>query len=117
MTKIDLHNHTIKSDGHIDPFGVVDMAASHGVEILAITDHDTVAAYTPELLEYVTHSRGVRKPREILVVDHKADNVYLKLLRVAKVFDPYRLRAAHFELFRTLCDHIILDEQALQCQA
>ena len=58
MTKIDLHNHTIKSDGHIDPFGVVDMAASHGVEILAITDHDTVAAYTPELLEYAK-SKGI----------------------------------------------------------
>ena len=58
MIKIDLHNHTTKSDGHVDPFGVVDMAANHGVEILAITDHDTVAAYTPELFEYAKQ-RGV----------------------------------------------------------
>ena len=58
MTKIDLHNHTTKSDGHNTPYDVIDMAARHGVEVLAITDHDTVAAYTPELFEYAK-ARGI----------------------------------------------------------
>ena len=52
MTKIDLHNHTTKSDGHVDPFALIDMAAKNGVEVLSITDHDTVAAYSNELIEY-----------------------------------------------------------------
>lgn len=40
--KAEFHCHTTASDGNFTPSQVVDMAKSAGVEILAITDHDTI---------------------------------------------------------------------------
>lgn len=42
---VDFHLHTSASDGELDPGALVACAASHGVGALAITDHDTLAAY------------------------------------------------------------------------
>ena len=39
----DLHAHTNRSDGAHDPAELVEYAAGRGVEVLAITDHDTMA--------------------------------------------------------------------------
>ncbi len=41
----DFHTHTTASDGELEPDAVVAQAASHGIRALAITDHDTLAAY------------------------------------------------------------------------
>ncbi len=41
----DFHTHTTASDGELEPAAVVAQAAAHGVGALAITDHDTLAAY------------------------------------------------------------------------
>jgi predicted metal-dependent phosphoesterase TrpH len=41
----DFHTHTTASDGDLDPAAVVAQAAAHGIRALAITDHDTLAAY------------------------------------------------------------------------
>ena len=41
----DFHLHTTASDGELDPAAVVALAVSHGVRAIAITDHDTLAAY------------------------------------------------------------------------
>jgi predicted metal-dependent phosphoesterase TrpH len=40
---IDLHTHTLRSDGLLTPRQLVDAAAATGVRLLAITDHDTLA--------------------------------------------------------------------------
>lgn len=40
---IDLHTHSNCSDGSLSPAALVERAASAGVEVLALTDHDTVA--------------------------------------------------------------------------
>lgn len=50
--RIDLHIHTIVSDGALTPKEVIDEAAKNGVSAIAITDHDTVDAYNEELFEY-----------------------------------------------------------------
>ncbi len=42
--KIDFHVHTNSSDGLLSPFAVFSRAKSLGLDGLAITDHDTVAA-------------------------------------------------------------------------
>ena len=42
---IDLHTHTVRSDGVLEPPDLVAAAAVAGVTLLAITDHDTLAAY------------------------------------------------------------------------
>jgi hypothetical protein len=39
-TVYDLHSHTMKSDGTLTPTELVERAASQGVHVLALTDHD-----------------------------------------------------------------------------
>ncbi|MTD39572.1 PHP domain-containing protein [Erwinia sp. CPCC 100877] len=39
----DLHSHTTASDGLLSPEKLVERAVAHGVNVLAITDHDSVA--------------------------------------------------------------------------
>lgn len=43
MKRIDLHIHTHASDGQFSPTEVVQMAVSGKLDVIAITDHDTVA--------------------------------------------------------------------------
>ena len=43
--KADLHSHTSCSDGVLTPNELIMAAADAGVELLSITDHDTLAAY------------------------------------------------------------------------
>ncbi len=40
---VDLHTHSICSDGSLTPTELVQRAAAAGVEVLALTDHDTLA--------------------------------------------------------------------------
>ena len=42
--RLDLHVHTTASDGAFDPAEVIDLAVESGLDVLSITDHDTVAA-------------------------------------------------------------------------
>jgi len=41
--KYDLHLHSTASDGRLSPEQVVDMAVSKGLEVIALTDHDSVS--------------------------------------------------------------------------
>ena len=43
LPAIDLHSHTTASDGGLSPTALVEMAATKGLQYLAITDHDTCA--------------------------------------------------------------------------
>ena len=45
LTLVDLHSHTLESDGTSSPAELVEEAAAAGVRSLAITDHDTFAAH------------------------------------------------------------------------
>ena len=42
---IDLHTHTLRSDGTVEPAALAAAAAAVGVRELSITDHDTLAGY------------------------------------------------------------------------
>jgi len=42
---VDLHSHTNKSDGSLSPVELIELARRSGVEVLGITDHDTVEGY------------------------------------------------------------------------
>lgn len=55
----ELHAHTNRSDGRLSPEALVALAADSGVVELAITDHDTVAAYTPDC-RAAAAERGLR---------------------------------------------------------
>jgi predicted metal-dependent phosphoesterase TrpH len=56
--KPDLHMHTTASDGVLSPRGLVDFAASRGVTIMAITDHDT--------FDGADSLRGVEMPIQVI---------------------------------------------------
>jgi predicted metal-dependent phosphoesterase TrpH len=56
--RIDLHIHTTMSDGELTPKEVIDEASKNGVSIIAISDHDTIEAYTEDLFEYAK-SKGI----------------------------------------------------------
>jgi predicted metal-dependent phosphoesterase TrpH len=47
--KIDLHAHTLASDGKYSPADLVGLAAHKGLSLLAITDHDTVSGVAPAI--------------------------------------------------------------------
>jgi len=42
LNKVDLHSHTSYSDGHYTPEELIIKAKSNGIDVLSITDHDTV---------------------------------------------------------------------------
>lgn len=42
---IDLHTHTTCSDGTDSPRALINTALAHGIEVIAITDHDSVAGW------------------------------------------------------------------------
>jgi 3',5'-nucleoside bisphosphate phosphatase len=44
---VDLHAHTTASDGVLSPEKLVELAAERRIEVLAVTDHDTVDAIAP----------------------------------------------------------------------
>jgi 3',5'-nucleoside bisphosphate phosphatase len=52
---IDLHTHSSCSDGSLTPLELVALAAAAGVEVLALTDHDTVAGVDDALGAAVRH--------------------------------------------------------------
>lgn len=54
---IDFHTHTSASDGALDPRELMARALAAGIDVLAITDHDTVAGYQAAAA-YHTHSAG-----------------------------------------------------------
>ncbi len=51
--KYDLHSHTTFSDGRLTPQALLDRAVEKGVDVLAITDHDTVKA-VPVAKQYIS---------------------------------------------------------------
>ncbi|MFC2036360.1 PHP domain-containing protein [Chloroflexota bacterium] len=47
--RVDLHSHTTASDGRLTPGELVARAASRGIQVLAITDHDTTEGFPAAL--------------------------------------------------------------------
>lgn len=64
---IDLHTHSNCSDGSLTPAELVARAAAAGVDVMALTDHDTVAG-----LEEAEHSAGVHNLRLVPGVEISA---------------------------------------------
>ncbi|HVR43854.1 MAG TPA: PHP domain-containing protein [Thermoanaerobaculia bacterium] len=86
----DLHLHTFHSDGIRSPAEVVRLAAEHGLETIAITDHDNLAAF-PEA-EGLARAQGITLiPGVELSITWSGIDVHL----LAYAFDPgnERLRA------------------------
>jgi predicted metal-dependent phosphoesterase TrpH len=54
----DLHLHSTFSDGRLEPDALVDLVAGAGVELMALTDHDTLAGH--EAARARARRRGLR---------------------------------------------------------
>ncbi|MDF1614783.1 PHP domain-containing protein [Desulfurivibrio dismutans] len=60
MSWIDLHTHSTFSDGALTPEELIDLALQRGLQVLALTDHDTVAGL-PSFFAYAAD-----KPLQVL---------------------------------------------------
>jgi predicted metal-dependent phosphoesterase TrpH len=72
---IDLHTHSNCSDGALTPAELVARAAAAGVDVLALTDHDTVA--------------GLEE------ADHNAAALGLKLVPGVEISASWRAQSIH----------------------
>lgn len=50
--RIDLHIHSTCSDGMLNPYEIIDEAKKNGVDVISICDHDTIDAYSEDLIAY-----------------------------------------------------------------
>jgi len=57
---IDFHTHTTASDGALAPRELVARAVARNIDLLAITDHDTVAGYEAAAAYHTPHPGGMR---------------------------------------------------------
>jgi predicted metal-dependent phosphoesterase TrpH len=55
VSKVDLHIHTISSDGKYSPAQIVQMADSNGLRYIAICDHDSIDGVLPAQSESAFH--------------------------------------------------------------
>lgn len=112
--KIDLHSHTLASDGALAPRELVRKAVAHGVRVLAITDHDSTdgiaeaqaeAARQPGFtlvpgLEINCNVEGAEIHVLGYLVDHEAPwfQEFLREQRAARTERVHRLAARLAEL-------------------
>ena len=57
-SRIDLHLHTTASDGRLTPSALVALAAQVGLDVMSVTDHDTIAGLAEA--RAAAESRGIR---------------------------------------------------------
>lgn len=56
IMKIDLHSHTYYSDGVLSPYDLVQRALAQELNVLAVTDHDTILGVAPALEAAQAHA-------------------------------------------------------------
>lgn len=111
---VDLHSHSLVSDGVLSPELLVQRAAEAGVRLLALTDHDTVAgvasarAAAPEGLEVL--------PGIEISAQHRTPEGEVKGVHVLGYFPPEKLevwdafaakrRQARLERFDLMLDRL-----------
>ena len=85
MTRFaDLHLHTYHSDGTRSPREVVDLAREHGLDIIAISDHDNVAVYF-EIKPYADERGLTLIPATELSCAYDGTDIHI----LAYAFDPF----------------------------
>ncbi|GEA86146.1 PHP domain-containing protein [Cellulomonas cellasea] len=111
--RIDLHTHSTASDGTEPPAEVVASAARAGLDVVALTDHDTTAGWAAA--EQAAHEHGVALVRGT-EVSARARGVSVHLLAYlqdpthpALVAELERTRAARDGRARAMVDLIAAD--------
>jgi hypothetical protein len=76
MQKIDLHTHTTASDGRLTPRELVGRAITDGVDVIGVTDHDTVDGIDEAVAAAQGTSIGI-VPGIELSARHEGRNVHV----------------------------------------
>jgi predicted metal-dependent phosphoesterase TrpH len=77
MAKADFHNHSTASDGKLTPTQLVDLAASRGVKIFALTDHDSTEGIAEARAAAEKHEGFFLIPGVELSTDIEGDEVHM----------------------------------------
>jgi hypothetical protein len=108
---IDLHCHTTASDGIYDPEKLVKHAAQQGLDVIAVTDHDTVAGVQGALKECGLHGCRV-VPGVEFSIDYEGGSFHLLGLLIDPTFSPLVERLAELARLReTRGERMVLDLQ------
>jgi hypothetical protein len=75
--RFDLQSHSVHSDGHLSAEEVVEHAARAGVELLALSDHDTVDGVDEALRAGLEHGITVVPTTEISAVDGGYEDLHV----------------------------------------
>ena len=78
----DLQSHSSQSDGELSPTAVVAAAAEAGVQLLALTDHDTVGGVGEALEAAMHHPIEVVPAIELSSVDESGDDLHILGYRI-----------------------------------
>jgi len=62
----DLHTHSLCSDGALSPAALVQLAHEQGVDVLALTDHDTLSGISTAYDEMAQINQTAKKPLSIV---------------------------------------------------
>jgi predicted metal-dependent phosphoesterase TrpH len=73
----DLQSHSTCSDGALPPHAVVAAAAAAGVELLALSDHDTVDGVDEALEAAAAHGLGVVPAAELSAIDGGREDLHV----------------------------------------
>ena len=73
----DLQSHSVHSDGALAPADVVAAAAQAGVELLALTDHDTVSGVSEAIAAGAQHGVRVVAAAELSAVDGGYEDLHV----------------------------------------
>ncbi|MGA1158557.1 MAG: PHP domain-containing protein [Candidatus Nanopelagicaceae bacterium] len=86
--KIDLHTHSNASDGTDSPSELIASAIDAGINVLALTDHDTVAGWSEAETALLSHPKGADLKlvlgSEISCQDRQGTSVHM----LGLLFDP-----------------------------
>ncbi|WP_300010051.1 PHP domain-containing protein [Pseudonocardia sp.] len=86
--RIDLHTHSTASDGTDPPAGLVRTAAAAGVDVLAITDHDTTGGWDEAVAALPAGMRLVRGAEFSCVSPTGRDDAEVSVHLLGYLFDP-----------------------------
>jgi predicted metal-dependent phosphoesterase TrpH len=77
LPSFDLQSHSTRSDGALEPAAVVARAAAAGVELLALSDHDTVAGVPEALAAAERHGLALSPAAELSAVHGGYEDLHI----------------------------------------
>lgn len=122
--RIDLHTHSTASDGTDTPAQLVQRAAAEGLDVIAITDHDTTAGWA-EATAAAPPGLRVVPGAEFSCVHHSGTGRRISMHVLGYLFDPddealrterARLRASRTDRARRIVELLEADDYPVSWQ-